>query len=312
MPPDPVATGRSALLGCQDWCESVLMRTNQRFGKILLATDGSEQSAAAADSVTALARSSCAQVKVVHVWNLEVHHRHGYWDVEVRTEAGELVDSIVSRMRSAGIDALGEVLRADGSHVAAAIAAEARNFNADLVVVGSRGLSEFQAMLKHSVSHELLAKLDCPLLLVRSRRALVGGAMRIVVAVAGGDDVAPTIEAAIGAASPGSKALVVHVAQAIFGSQGFGYVEPEEEASQTVARTVSVLTEAGLSASGFVAHSEPVSEVIVKVAREWDADIIVTGSSRMGDLASAVLGSVSHDVVHVSDRPVLIAERIPS
>lgn len=288
------------------------MRTNQRFEKILLAIDGSEQSAAAADSTVALARSSGAEVRIVHVWNLEVHHRHGYWDVEVHSEARDLIDSLISRMRSAGVSAEGVILRADRPHVAAAIVGEARNFRADLVVVGSRGLSEWQGMLKHSVSRQLLAKLDCPLLVVRSRPAGATGALRVVVAVGGGDDLGPAVRAAIEAASPGAKALVVHVAQAIFGAQGFAYVEPEGEASETVARTVNLLTEAGISASGFVAHSEPVGLTIAKVAGEWDADMIVTGSSRMGDLASAVFGSVSHDLLHVTDRPVLIAERAKS
>lgn len=285
------------------------MTTEQNFKKILLATDGSQESVAAADSTIALARSSNAEVKVVHVWNLEVHHRHGHWDVEVRSEAQQLVDSAVSRMRAAGVGAEGEILHADSDHIATAIAGEARNFNADLVVVGSRGLSDWQAMRKHSVSHQLLAKLDCPLLVVRSRPA---GAVRIIIAVAGGDDVAPAAGAATAVASPGTKALVVHVAQAIFGAQGFAYVEPEEEASETVARTVKLLTEAGITASALVAHAEPVGDVIAKVAREWDADLIVTGSSRMGDIASAILGSVSHDLLRVSDRAVLIAERATS
>ena len=285
------------------------MKTTKRFRRILLAIDGSEQSAAAADRTIALARSSHAEVKLVHVWNLEVHHRHGHWDVEVRSEAEQLVDSVLSRMRGAGVSAEGEILRADSNHVAAAIAGEARNFNADLVVVGSRGLSDWQAMRKHSVTHQLLAKLDCALLVVRGRPAGSTGALRIVVAVAGGDDIAPAVEAATEVASPGSKALVVHVAQAIFGAHGFAYVEPEAEASETVAGTVKLLTEAGFTASGFVANAEPVGEVIAKVAREWDADLIVTGSSRMGDLASAMLGSVSHDLLKVSERAVLIAER---
>src|SRR5712691_219552 len=240
------------------------MTTTQRFRKILLATDGSEQAAAAADSTIVLARSSAAEVKVVHVWNLEVHHRHGHWDIEVRSEAEQLVDSSVSRLRSAGVSAEGEIIRADSDHVASAIAAEAKKFNADLVVVGSRELSEWQAMFKHSVSHRVLAKLDCPLLVVRSCPAGTTGTLRMVVAIAGGDDIAPAVKAAAAAASPGSKALVVHVKQAIFGAQGFAYMEPEEEAAETVARAVKILTDDGIPASGFVAHAEPVGDVIAR------------------------------------------------
>lgn len=286
------------------------MNTVQSFRRILLATDGSEQSAAAAGITAGIAARSRAAVKVVHVWNLEVHHRHGYWDVEVRSEARKLIDSVIALMHRAGVKAEGEILHADSDDVASAVAGEARELDADLVVVGSRGLSDWQSMLRHSVSHQLLVKLDCPLLVVHSPGAPAGAPQRLLLAVAGGDDVAPAVAAAAAVASPGSKVLVVHVAQVVLGAQGYGYVEPEEEASATVARTVAGLTEAGISASGMVAHSTHVGEVVTSIAGEWDADLVVLGSSRMGDLASLVFGSVSHEVLHTSALPVLIAERV--
>ena len=46
------------------------------------------------------------------------------------------------------------------------------------------------------------------------------------------------------------------------------------------------------------------------IASDWKADLIVSGSSRMGNLAALILGSVSHDLLHVTDRPVLIAQRV--
>jgi nucleotide-binding universal stress UspA family protein len=59
-----------------------------------------------------------------------------------------------------------------------------------------------------------------------------------------------------------------------------------------------------------VPHSGPVAEVIAKVAETWDVDLIVVGSSRIGDLGSMVLGSVSHSLLRATERPVLIAERM--
>ena len=75
----------------------------KRFERIYLATDGSEQSQAAVDATIAIAKSPTAKVKVGHVWNLEVHHRHGHWDVEVRAEAQALVDATVMRLLAAGV-----------------------------------------------------------------------------------------------------------------------------------------------------------------------------------------------------------------
>jgi universal stress protein family protein len=44
------------------------------------------------------------------------------------------------------------------------------------------------------------------------------------------------------------------------------------------------------------------------IANTWDVDVIVAGSSRMGDLATMVLGSVSHELLHASVPLVLTAE----
>ena len=289
------------------------MGSSKGFQKILLATDGSEQADAAVDAAIELAFPS-ARVRVVHIWNLEVHHRHGYWDVEIRAEAERLVDAAVNRLRAAGVVADGEIYRADGAHVAAAIISIAREFDADLVVVGSRGLSDWESIFKHSVSHQVLSAVDCPVLVVRERPAGSAFASRkVLLAVAGGDDVAPGVRAAVAAANvPGSHVLVVHVAQAMFTANGFGYVEPEEEIQATMARAIQLLDDAGVEAEGVVAHSGPVAESVAEIAISWNADLIVVGSSRMRDLGSLLLGSVSHRLLHGTERPVLVAERVRS
>ena len=282
------------------------------FNRILLATDGSEQSQAAVDATIELATFSSAVVRVAHVWNLEVHHRHGVWDVEVRSEAERLVEETVDRLVAAGVVADKEIFRADNTHVAAAIAQIAREFQADLVVVGSRGLSDWQSMFQHSVSHQVLASVDCPVLIVRARRAgEVGSTRRILVGVAGGDDIAPAARATAAVARGRSCAvLAVHVRQAIVSPQGLGYFEGESESQNTVDLAVQELRDAGVAAEGMVAPAGPVPATLARVAEEWNADLIVTGSSRMGNAASLLLGSVSHDLLHSTDVPILVAARI--
>src|SRR5438105_3193175 len=140
-----------------------------RIGHILLATDGSQEAEAALNTTIVFAKAAAASVDVVHVWNLQVHHRDGERDVETRGEAESLLNDTVMRLRAAGIPTDGEIMRADTAHVAPAIAQTARQSQADLVVVGSRGLSDWQSMIHHSVSHELLCALDCPLLIVQAK-----------------------------------------------------------------------------------------------------------------------------------------------
>jgi nucleotide-binding universal stress UspA family protein len=47
------------------------------------------------------------------------------------------------------------------------------------------------------------------------------------------------------------------------------------------------------------------AEAIVRIAGEVDADAIVVGSRGYGSL-SAMLGSVSHELLRISDRPVTV------
>lgn len=288
------------------------MESDNSFKRILLATDGSIESHAAVDAVIELARFSPAVVRVAHVWNPEVHHVHGKWAAEDRGEAEALVADTVARLAAAGVMAEKEVFQADDGHISAAIATIARQFQADLVVMGSRGLSDWGSLFKHSVSHQVLAALDCPVLVVHRRPAGdVASTRRILVAVAGGDDIAPAVRAASAVARARQcSVLAVHVAQAIVSPPGIGYFESEEEIQRTIDRTVNALREAGVLAEGIVAPTGPVASTVIKVAEDWNADLIVTGSSRMGDAASLVLGSVSHELLHEADVPVLIAERV--
>jgi nucleotide-binding universal stress UspA family protein len=282
------------------------------FSRIVLATDGSEQAKAALALTSSLAAASPATVRVIHVWSLEVHHRHGVWDVEMRREAEGLIEQTVKSLRDAGVDAHGEIRRADAAHVAAAIAEGARAFEADLVVVGSRGLPDWQAMVRHSTSHQLLESVDAPVLIVRAQPPATNHkGRRTVLAIAGGDDLLPGVRAAIAASTaPGSEVLVVHVAQAIIGVQGFAYVEPEGEIQQTVDRATALIRDAEIGATALVAQAGPVAHVVAGIAANWDADLIVVGGSRMGDIGSLMLGSVTHDLLRATERPVLVAERV--
>jgi nucleotide-binding universal stress UspA family protein len=287
------------------------MEQDTGFRRILLATDGSAQAEAAVESAIELARFSQAVVRVAHVWNLEVHHRHGFWDVEVRSEAERLVQQTVDRLTSAGVAADKEIFRADSGHVAAAIATIAREYSADLVIIGSRGLSDWRSIFEHSVSREVLAALDCPVLIVRG--SPVGAAVptrRILMAVAGGSDVAPAVRAAAAVARPGhGSVMVVHVSQAVLGVQGFAYLESEQEIQGTLDQAIKQLADAGVTAEGMVVKSGPVARAVAQVAADWGAELIVTGSARMGGLASLMLGSVSHDLLRTTEVPVLVAER---
>jgi len=288
------------------------MKGEKSFDRIVLATDGSEGAQAAVLATIDLARFSSALVRVVHIWNLELHHRHGAWDVELRGEAERLVQDTADQLTRAGVMAEKEIFRADNKHIAASIALIARDFGADLVVIGSRGLSDWKSLFEHSVSHDVLASVDCPVLIVRSLP--VEGALttrRILVAIAGGADVAPAAKAAAAVASAhdSSEVKVVHVLQSIIGAQGYAYFENEEEAEAALEEAVAQLKTHGIKALSESIRPAPVAAALVDAAAAWNADLIVTGSSRMGDAGSLLLGSVSHALLNRTNLPVLVAAR---
>jgi nucleotide-binding universal stress UspA family protein len=287
---------------------------SRTFHRILVATDGTEPAQAAACLAANFARASGASVEVVHVWNLEVRRRRGLWDLETRSEARELVESTVDRVRSLDVEAEGDILDADSGHIAGALAEAARKYDADLVVVGSRRLSDWRSLISaHSVSHQLLTKVDCPVLIVNGPSpASEHQPKRILLAIAGGNDIESGVAAAVAAAAaPGSAVLLLHVAQTLYAAQGLTYVERDEEIQETLARAKTLLSDAGVTPNVIVASSGPVAQTVIEVAAKWNADVIVIGSGRMGDLGSLLLGSVTHSLLRSSDRPVLVAERAP-
>ncbi len=56
-----------------------------------------------------------------------------------------------------------------------------------------------------------------------------------------------------------------------------------------------------------IASHSHVASQIAEVAREEDASIIVMGSRGLSDWSAAIIGSIAHKVLHLADRPVLVA-----
>jgi nucleotide-binding universal stress UspA family protein len=52
------------------------------------------------------------------------------------------------------------------------------------------------------------------------------------------------------------------------------------------------------------------AKAILEFARSRDADLIVVGSRGLGAIKGALLGSVSSEIVHQADRPVLVARPV--
>lgn len=288
---------------------------NSGFRRILIATDGTDSADAALDVAASVAlMSEQPLLRVVHVWRLELHHRHGTGDMQLRRNAEALLDRAVGRLNAAGAGADRELARSDPGHVAPAVAEAARRFQADLVIVGSRGLTGWQALLHHSVSHSLMGSLDCPLMIVRAQSGSAPDKpKRVMLAVGADNDVGPAVRAAAAAAShrAGSKVLVVHVVLAGETAQRIAFVESAEHAQKTIDDAVSMLREAGVESEGWVLRPGYIAVAVADAAARWEADIVVMGPARSGALVGFVFESVTHALLRETETPLLIAEKSP-
>lgn len=136
------------------------------FEKILLAVDGSAPSRRAIPIAGDLARRYQGEVLVFHVreheftWGTDV-------DVETADEARDLVDEVVRQLKDDGVSARGEVRRVPLGQTPRAILDASRDENVGIIVIGTRGLSDWGRLLMGSVAHKVVHLAECPVLVVR-------------------------------------------------------------------------------------------------------------------------------------------------
>jgi nucleotide-binding universal stress UspA family protein len=144
---------------------NVKRRRPIRLQRILLAVDGSSQSDDARNFAAELVRLSGAEVRVFH---MRPHvHSHGLmFSLEEKTKAQAVVANAVRRLKASGATVTGELVSANAEDPAGAIERAAEGFDADLIVVGARGLSTLMALLEGSVTYDLIHHRRRPVLAV--------------------------------------------------------------------------------------------------------------------------------------------------
>lgn len=137
---------------------------------------------------------------------------------------------------------------------------------------------------------------------------------QILVATDGSENGRYALEEAVElAASAGAGLTVVYVRHAplpLLGEPVYQRSLSAElrHANETVAVAKGLARTAGIEAEGEVLEGDPAKRIL-ELARLRDVDLIVVGSRGLGPLAGTLLGSVSLDVLHHADRPVLVAAR---
>jgi nucleotide-binding universal stress UspA family protein len=138
------------------------------FNRIVLGIDGSDHAVKATAVAAELAKATGSEVLVLHVLERMAASNGGpATDLELPRDAASLVETAAARLREEGIKTTEKIVTAPSGRVAPEIMGAADEVSADLIVVGSRGLSDFSGLLVGSVSHKLIQHANCPVLVVR-------------------------------------------------------------------------------------------------------------------------------------------------
>lgn len=291
--------------------------------RVLLANDGSAGATQAAALVRSITWPSDLVLRVVNVIEPMLMPISGPWDrgaalapeldAAITAYADGSMREVVEHLAATSGSLEGKVIR---GRAASAIIDEARDFRADLVIVGSRGHGTIASLLLGSVSSEVVDHASCPVLVARSATL-----SRVVFAT----DESPSAEGAeaILARWPiftGLPIRVVSVADVVrpwttgIAPTMYGPVldaydaelrESKVEHQRIAANTAARLREGGRTAVAEMRDGDAAGEILA-VAEQRDADLIALGSRGRTGLTRLLLGSVARNVLSGGTASVLI------
>lgn len=146
------------------------------YKRILVPVDGSATATRALVAALQLARDGGGRVRLIHVVE-EVAFVDGY-DMyggqtgellQVMREAGDkLLDAGLAVAQSAGVEADKQLFDKFGERLSEVVAGAARQWNADLIVVGTHGRRGIGRVLLGSGAEQIIRLAPTPVLVIRS------------------------------------------------------------------------------------------------------------------------------------------------
>jgi nucleotide-binding universal stress UspA family protein len=139
---------------------------------ILVPLDFSEHATAVLDWAAHLAEEHRSRIVLFHAYHLPVEFQQlegaylppDFW-ANVKAEAERTLGHFAEELRARGLEV--ESVVAEG-YAATAIVDEVEKQNADLVVIGTHGLSGLKHLLLGSIAERVVQKAPCPVLTVKT------------------------------------------------------------------------------------------------------------------------------------------------
>ena len=144
--------------------------------KILIAVDGSRHSLKCVEYGAEVAKALGAEVLLYHVvkpYNLpesfkkfaQAEHMTIIDADFLKKGAQYLLTGALDAARKAGLKEA--EIETDEGPIARSIVARAKSFQADLIIIGSRGMGDVEGRLRGGVSHRVETMAKCPVLVVK-------------------------------------------------------------------------------------------------------------------------------------------------
>jgi nucleotide-binding universal stress UspA family protein len=144
------------------------------YRQILVAVDGSETAQRALAAALDLARESGGAVRLVHAFEASTYLAGGAYDAGVLDRAREYAaDILAAALRTAqdtGVPSDSRLLDSPSERLGELVAGAAREWNADLIVVGSHGRRGVRRALLGSGAEDVLRNSPVPVLTIPAAR----------------------------------------------------------------------------------------------------------------------------------------------
>ena len=292
--------------------------------RVLLATDGSRSADRARDLVAHLAWPTGTTIRVVAGLDANTDLIAAPWIVPTKDEVDQLevrrvehVEKVLDTSEAAlGRPGVTVQRYAFRGRAGSEIVDAAREWGADLVVLGNRGHSRLGSMILGSTSAEVVDHAPCPVLVVREDVV-----EEVVLAMDGSPGAAlaehvltdwpifrnlPVSVVSVAATEiPWNAGMATGLYDEVLASYSHDVDAARRETLQLAEATAVQLRAVGIAAVGHAREGDPATE-LVEFARTRTHPLIVMGSRGHTGLARLLLGGVARNVLHHASGSVLI------
>ena len=146
------------------------------YKQILVPVDGSETANKALQAALELAKDSGGRVRAIHIIEdlsyAGSYEQFGVYTEDllnsIRTAGNHILQEAMTRAQSAGVEIDRVLVDSVGGRLAEAVASAAREWQADLIVVGTHGRRGVGRMLLGSGAEQIIRLAPVPVLVIRS------------------------------------------------------------------------------------------------------------------------------------------------